>query len=411
FRRAITNGAGRFDVRGAPPGRYRLFARRRDQTDDDGDGVIVHSGDRDVKLVLPDITTITGRVLLEHKPVTYFGVVVSDRGEQHWRGAFPVAFRAASGRFTQRGVPAGDRNIVIVGPGFARHILDVRIPEGKQLDLGDIEVERGQVISGRVTDASGAPVASATVLVEQNAPILVGDPDPLMRALGGGAIAITDANGMYSMAGIAAPPEPPMEWREFNQISARHPERGTVPVRTLAPTESNVDFVLAASGGIDGVVEGPLGSLTYVVIQHDNSSDTKFGPLENRKFRFDNLPAGNYTLALARSNGDGFKVAPLSVTVVANQRITAVFKLPPSVTLAIHVPDGTCEIMMLVPPGTSPPPTEPRSASGFAHCAGADAIIEGVLPGSYRACLPSGRCAPVTVAPSPARQTFEFPAK
>ncbi|NVB85769.1 MAG: carboxypeptidase regulatory-like domain-containing protein, partial [Kofleriaceae bacterium] len=54
FRRAITNGAGRFDVGGAPPGSYRLFARRRDQTDDDGDGVIVRSGNRDVKLVLPD---------------------------------------------------------------------------------------------------------------------------------------------------------------------------------------------------------------------------------------------------------------------------------------------------------------------------------------------------------------------
>lgn len=414
FRRDTSDSKGKFDFGGVPPGAYRVTARRPEQTDSyDHEGVTVQSGDRSVKIVVPGVTTITGRVLLDNKPVTLFGLVVSDRDEMHWRQSFPIVVRTADGRFKQRGVATGDRTLVIAGPGFARRLLDVKIVEGRTVDLGDIKVDRGQRVSGHVTDARGAPVQGATVLVEQMAPVMIGDPSPMMRALQGGAIATTGANGSYVLEGISPVPDTPAPWngKEVNRISASHPDRGTVPSRDLAPSESTVDLVLSATGGIDGTVEGPLSGHEQVWAQMENVHDVVSARIENRRFKFDKLPAGKYELTIARQNADGFRVPSMSVVLAANKKTSATFKLPASVTLAAHMASGTCDVLLLVEAGTTTPPSDPRSALGFAHCEGADAIVKGVVPGNYRACVAADRCVPVRVNATPERQTLEIPAK
>jgi protocatechuate 3,4-dioxygenase beta subunit len=415
FRTDTSDSKGHFDLGGVPPGSYRVMARRSDQTDSyDNDGVLVQSGNRSVRIVVPGVTTLTGRVVLDNRPVPYFGLVVSDRDEMHWRQSFPMTFKSPDGRFSQKGVASGDRVIAIAGPGFARKLIEVKIEDGKKVDLGDIKVDRGQHVSGHITDVTGGPVTGATVLVEQMAPVQMSAPSPIMRALQGGAIATTDATGAYTIEGIAPIPDNrPQGWDVYNQnrISASHPDRGTVPSRVLAASDTTVDLVLAEVGGIDGTIEGTLTGQEQVWAQLENTRDVAHTSIADRHFNFHKLPAGKYRLTIARQNADGFQVPSITTTVVANRRVPAVFKLPASVTLVVHVASGRCDAVVLVPPGNAPLPSPPQNAPGFAFCEGSDAIILGVVPGSYRACVSADRCAPVTVSAMPARQTLEIPAK
>ncbi len=162
-----TDERGHFDLHGLPPGDYVVNAAHDGERDAREDtGLHVASGNRSVRIVLADTATIRGRVVLDGKPVPYFGFALSeDAGDVRYSSSLtPV--RDADGRFHQTALRAGTRMLVLVGPSFQRlAIPGVSLAPGQDLDLGDIAVTRGRSVHGHVVTASGAPVGNAMVSI------------------------------------------------------------------------------------------------------------------------------------------------------------------------------------------------------------------------------------------------------
>jgi len=414
-RRETTDSSGHFDVGGVPPGEYEVFARRADELAEakPGKGSTVKAGDRAVKIVVPAVTSIIGRVVLDNHPVQAFGIVVSDRGdEMRWRQSFPSPIASPDGRFVKRGIAAGDRTVVVFGKGFARRLIDVDVKEGKVTNLGDIVVDHGQRISGHVVDSSGAPVEGATVTVYQQSPVRITDSGAFIESLQGGATATTDANGAYSIEGIPPPTKMRQQPRALpNRIGASHPSRGIAPARDLGDSEATVDLALRTTGGLDGKIAGPASDHENVWAQLANhQGDAAHAKIErDRTFHFDKLVAGEYDLTVTRQNWDGYVAPPTRATVVAGQRANATITLPDSVTLRVRVVDGKCQGALLLKPGTGAP--DPKDMLGHSFCDGDHVDVTNVPPGSYRVCIDDKHCAAVTATASPKIQAIEIHAK
>jgi len=393
-----TDARGAFDFGGLPGGEYQLVVSRPEQNDARRlEGTKVTVPDRTVKLVVPDVSSITGRVLLDGKPLPYYGLIVTDHPEFSWQDS-PVAVRSAEGRFTHKGVAPGSWGVVIGAPGVARKVIEnVVVTEGKVTAMGDITLDRGQQLRGRVTTANGAAVPGATVSLSEGIAFLA--ETPLKLSMQGSMSTITDATGAYQLAGIVR--------EEHNEIVATHPTLGSSGTRKLSPKVSTLDLVIAPVGGIDGTIVGAAERVHIVNAVLLTGEKQRFSAQVDATgtFRLDNLEPGNYSLDIFAGPG---KAAPpgIRVAVVANERTAATLTVPSSaVTLAVHY--GAACRMVLVHP--SEEGTHDMIASAMCDDKG-NAVIEGVSPGEYRVCAIGGGCAKVTVTPTPARQTLEIPA-
>lgn len=394
----LTDAKGAFDLGGLPAGEYEIVVSRPEQTGKQRlEGTTIKAPDRNVKIVVPDLSSIAGRVLFDGQPMQYLGLIVTDHPEFSWQ-VTPVAIRTHDGRFVHKGVPPGTWGVIVGGPGVARKVLEnVEVTEGKVTDLGDLVLDRGQRVRGRVTTKDGAAVAGATVSVTEGVSFLADT--PLKLAMQGNLSALTDASGAYQVDGI---------WKEAdgNEIVATHPTLGSSGTRTLSPKVSSLDLVIAPVGGIDGVIVGGTEREHIVNVQLVTGEKTRYSAQVDatNAFKLDDLVPGDYDVKLF---GAG-KATPAAVrvTVVAKQRTPAVIRMPSStITLAVHHA-ADCDMVLVEPAG-----------EGHEHIADArcddkgNAVIEGLAPGTYRVCTISEACATVTITPAPARQTLEIPVK
>src|SRR5262249_28237101 len=108
---ANTDEYGKFEFSGLPVSSYELVAGR-DSDKQETPGVTVRSGSHRVALVLPEAATITGRVLLDGKPLGYFGVKVTDQPDYDIHDV--EAARSPDGRFVASGLRPGSWSLVIV---------------------------------------------------------------------------------------------------------------------------------------------------------------------------------------------------------------------------------------------------------------------------------------------------------
>ena len=394
----VTNSKGEFDFGGVPPGVYEVRGRRPEaKSYDYSEPVVAKAGDRSVEVVIADGTTVIGRVLLDGKPMTYYALVISEPGEMNWRQSWmPTTVRTADGRFREKGVAPGKRVVVVAGPGFARKVIeDVEVTEDEVTDLGDINVDRGLTIKGRVIDYTGAPVAGAAVAVEQMAGVRIGDAKGLSLALQGDGSSISAPDGTFQVLGIPPVTGP----RARNQISARHPQRGTAPPRELPAGDATVELVLLATGAIDGKV---VGASDYQWVRA--AATEKGGAHESAElasdgsFTFEGLPAGDYDLTPVRNGSWGFRQPPIRVTVLANQRITATVTHLRGIHLTIRSNEPCADSFLFAP-------DDVRGWRSHQPCNGNFAELVDVQPGAYRACLDRNDCKQIVVTPQPARQT------
>lgn len=146
----VTDRQGRFDLGGFPRGEHQIQARWPNQQERaSGASASITAGDTAVRLVLPASTTIVGRVLFDGAPMQHFGVLLTTCPQFPWIGR-PLGVHDADGRFVLDGVTAGVWGIVVAGPGTAMHtISNVTIEEGA-VDVGEIHLTRGQLITGHV---------------------------------------------------------------------------------------------------------------------------------------------------------------------------------------------------------------------------------------------------------------------
>jgi hypothetical protein len=120
------------------------------------------------RAVATGTATVSGRVTLKGEPARDVTVYL-----QSQRGAMPSnpneILRAKSGedgRFRITGVKAGSYYVIALAPGFAS-LQDgnfalrgntVNVSEGEEVENIDVELKRGGVITGRVTDSQGRPL-------------------------------------------------------------------------------------------------------------------------------------------------------------------------------------------------------------------------------------------------------------
>jgi len=114
---------------------------------------------------------VSGRVTLKGEPAR--GVMVILRLlDGPVASNSPRAKADESGRFRFTGVAAGSYRVSAIAPGYVTpgdNLLEIRgrqtlsVAEGEKIENVDIEIKRGGVIAGRVTDSQNRPVIEETI--------------------------------------------------------------------------------------------------------------------------------------------------------------------------------------------------------------------------------------------------------
>lgn len=281
-----TDEYGHFDLGGLPPSKHYKIAAQREDSSVDGPSLEVATGNRQVRLVVHDQALLTGRVLRDGKPVPYFGFAITDDVNDSYSRPTPV--RDEDGRFTHKDVAPGKVVVVLVGPDFARKVIDnVQIVAGQTTDLGDITVSHGETIHGRVVDDRGTGVAGATVTLTGSGSSY--STTGLHRIMQGELFATSDASGNYELFGV--PPS-----TEERTLKAAHPTRGASSFVTLAERQSAIDIVLHATGGATGTVPA-TGYLFAAATQPEESRARYYADVDTLgRFTFPALPPGEYEI-------------------------------------------------------------------------------------------------------------------
>jgi len=301
---------GHFDFGGVLPGEYMVTAGRGRKREFPP-AIPVVAGDRHVRLVVPDGATLTGRVIAGGAPVAYFGVAVTHTPETDTGN--PKGVRAAAGQFVERDLPAGTWGVVIVAPGFApKPVPAVALAAGATVDLGDIVLDRGRVVRGRVVDERGVAVAGASVEIAASKGSYT--PDTLRALAEGTVVARTDLAGAFEISGLAAS-------ATHLRIEAR--QGGAISIdRELADGETYVQLVVARAGGIDGWISniGARQAFAAATSAADDGASYHADVDSAGTFHFDLLPPGDYDVHIVGRNA----IEPRRVTVTAGGRTSLV---------------------------------------------------------------------------------------
>ena len=240
---------GRFAFLGLEPGGYRLFARHEDFAPAFHDLELSKESDGEVELVLTAGVTVTGRLVDENdEPVAG---KVSLRGLDG--GSVSSILRSrmtaetdAEGFFSLASVPPGAHTILAEARGYGSENIEAVVSgKTREEDLGDIVLETGLVISGRVVDKSGAPItASAVVSASQPARGMMSSAGDLF------VTAEADEEGRFVLAGLSP---------GAHHLTATAPGFGNSERVMAEPGASNVTLTLPLTGSIRGTVVDPEG--------------------------------------------------------------------------------------------------------------------------------------------------------
>jgi hypothetical protein len=360
--------------------------------------------------VIQDGNTISGRVLLDGKPVRVFGVTLTvDAGSARVYEPQRVV-RSKDGRFNVSLSAQGPRDVVIVGRGFARHIISrSEIELRGNLDLGTVVVSRGNTIQGTVRDERGAPVADARVALISVLNQLSEEPkDELFQFSIGNMFAMTDQGGEYVLEGVA-----PVVGRGSGHpaIRAWSSDRASVPVK--APDgDATVDLKLAPVGTIEAIANGPAEGLVseglVSALPVGGRPSDIFLPRSRLTgagtIVFERVPAGDYIVFLY--SRDTKTSSQHRVTVTAGLTASVTLTSPkPRVMIKVKA-DKPCSVVALKwPVGNSVITTS--------KCIGKEAEFWAIKPETYVACsTPKVQapetCTSITVADTPVTQQFSI---
>lgn len=236
-----SDARGRFEIDGLSPGLYALTVRHRDHGvallrdlrltadgDVSADLTLAASGAVKGRLVSPAGAPVAGRVRIQEL----------DGRETPGSLADALSAETADGRFTLDHVPPGSHALGVMAPGFAPLRLDFDL-RGPTQDLGDVALDMGLTISGRVRDAQGRSIAGAEVSGSS------WGPDQLARPAG----FTTGADGLFVLAGLD-------EAKYGIEVQA---DGYAIANRSIVAGTHDADFTLSRSGAITGAVVDEAG--------------------------------------------------------------------------------------------------------------------------------------------------------
>jgi hypothetical protein len=378
---AVTDVHGRFDLGGLPPGAYRFGVSRENVWGTRFAEQIVSTGRRDLAIVIPAVSAIRGRVLLDGQPVSTFGVEVLPADVAH-------AIPQRDGRFTIDDVLPGEVSLVIVGPRFRRTRIDhITVSPDRPTDVGDIIVTAGPTLHGHVVDRDGLPVAGVAVVVQRGR-LAADGADSFQRELDDARVARSDAAGKFTVVGL-------VDEVSGLTIQALSIDRGALPPRALTAADlaADVALTLTATGAIAGTIVGdPPGYISHEVDVREVGGQHSYRAYANDgRFRLAAVAPGDYIASIV-----DHPAAPVAFHVSAHRTSdVAIVVEPATVTVEVVITNRACSGATLRTPDGA------RALATASTCELVD-----VVPSRYLACTGNGGCALADIAASPPRQTI-----
>jgi hypothetical protein len=314
-----TDAAGRFEIVGLDPGPYALVARHADH------GVGVTAGitlERDAEssadVVLAPGVPVTGRLVAANERLVPGQISVQELNGELAPRALVELLRTeagADGRFRLAAVPPGAYVLAVVASGYAGKRVEMNVgPRATSVNLGDVVLETGLTIRGRVRDKAGVGIKDAQL--HASAPRLRGLPLDTQ----------SEADGSYVLAGLDPGPY------RVSVLALGHAASG----RSIDAGAENADFVLAAGGSVVGVVVDDAGKAveayevqaqpTQESLGYYAGGDTRSVADADGRFTLEDLNEGTYVVEvsapdLAPSSVSGVKVAAGRATDVGRVRL------------------------------------------------------------------------------------------
>jgi protocatechuate 3,4-dioxygenase beta subunit len=240
YRPVLSDRQGQFEVAGLEAGTYRIVALEREHAPGIAAGIVVgREDDLRVDVTLEPGVDVTGRLVdSEQRPVAGKVGFADLDGQRVSQALFQVLRTEAGpdGLFRLKLVPPGAHGLAVGGRGFATKRVDVSVAE-KAIDLGDITLEMGNAIRGRVRDRAGLPIADARV--EALLPMNV----TRSRNPSTGSTT-SEADGRFTLAGLSPGPY---------QVRAQALGFGSATRPAEAGAE-NVELILQPAGTLSGTV-------------------------------------------------------------------------------------------------------------------------------------------------------------
>jgi Carboxypeptidase regulatory-like domain len=252
----------------------------------------VHAGDRDVKIVLLPPGGVVGRAEAaeDGKPITDFDVELS---LSMFLGMTRPVVRQhfadrADGVFRLDDVNPGSYQLSVRAAGRSEVSQTVTCKQGRQLDVGAVQLPRGASVRGTVRDGAGVPVRSALVRVRRGGVL---DSQVMAVLLGGGTMSRTDDRGAYELDDLL-----PGKLQLIASAQGFASERSERIEVASGQCLDKVDIVLGHGGTITGQVLLPLGedgSDWLLVVKDLASQDGQRASLQSDgRFRVANLDPG-----------------------------------------------------------------------------------------------------------------------
>ncbi len=304
-----TDERGGFVMPGLEPGDYVVVARQGGRAPGIATVVVEPEAEASVQVVVSDGGFVTGRIVDEAER----GLAGRVRAEAFDARGLPsfvsdllVCDAKADGFFAFGPLPPGTLGFGVSAPQRASRRVEASLPaRGRTVDLGDVALEAGLAIRGRVADREGAGIAGATVRAQ---------------GLAGRAEATADADGAFVVGGLKPGP---------CEVRATAPGYAPAVAKTEAGGEA-LEMVMEAGGQIAGTVvdtqgrpveEARLQARSTKEPSFD-SNGFSFGMADEGEGRFvlRDVAAGTYDL---EAQATGYGTASVSNVRVAVGRTTS----------------------------------------------------------------------------------------
>jgi hypothetical protein len=286
---ARSKEGGRFELLGLREGSVLVSARLKGYHFENAD---FQAGDQDVSIVMARWGALAGRVVDDlGNPLSGARINFGGAGKLKGRALGGTLAKAAD--FKLEGLPPFTGHLRVTVPGFRPKTLeDVSVSSGQTTELGDVALDKGRTVEGRVVDAKGTAVPEARIEAWPT-----GTYERSRTA--------ANLRGEFSLSGLSSGP-----------LEVEAQAVGYGPARTRVEIDSAEDpdplrIVLEKGAQLAGSVKTRRGvPVAGLIVQLRSKGDGSFSKQASTdatgSFEIKDVPAANLLLTVMASAGDAF---------------------------------------------------------------------------------------------------------